>query len=67
MTTEKGLYAQVVVIYRKDLDNYKKDNPKRYNLQGQSARSKLWIYLIHEWLEENFSTHEPEFYKKVIK
>ena len=40
MATKQGLYSQVVMIRRKDLDNKKeKENTKKYNFQGQSARS----------------------------
>ena len=41
----------------------KKDKTKKYNFQGQSARTKHWFYLDHEWLKENFMTREPDFYK----
>ena len=54
MATEQGLYAQVIMIHQKDLDNKKgKDKTKKYNFQGQSTRSKRWFDLDHEWLEES--------------
>ena len=60
MAMELGLYAQVVTICRKESENKKdKEKNKKYNLQGQSARSIRWFDLDHEWLEENFSTREP--------
>ena len=62
---EQGLYAQVVMIRRKDLDHKKeKDKAKQYNLPGQSARSIRWFNLDHEWLVETFRTHEQDFYLK---
>ena len=65
---EQGLYAQVVMICRKQSYN-KKGNEKtnKYNFPGQSAGSIRWFDLDHERLEENCSTHEPGFYKKFIK
>ena len=64
MSTEKGLYAQVVTIRQKDFDNKKeKEKTKKYNFQGQYARSICWFDLDSEWLEENFRTREPDFYK----
>ena len=41
------------------------ENTKRYDFQGQSARSRRWFDLDHEWLEENFMTREPGFYRPV--
>ena len=41
-------------------DNKKEqEKTKKYNFQGQSAGSKRWFDLDHEWLEEIFitSTH----------
>ena len=56
------------MIRQKDLDNKKlKEKRNKYNLQGKSAISKLWLDLDHEWIEEIFSTSEPEFYKNFIK
>ena len=53
MNMEQGLYAQVVMIRWKDLYNKKeKENTKKYNSQGKSARSKRWFDLDHEWSEE---------------
>ena len=68
MATKQGLNAQVFMIRRKDLDHKKeKENTNKYNFQGQSARSILWFDLDHEWLEETFSTSEPDFYENFIK
>ena len=68
MAIEQCLYAQVVMIHRKDPDNKKeKEKTKTYDFQGKSARSTRWFDLDHEWLEENFRTREPDFYKKVYQ
>ena len=51
MAMEQGLYEQVVMIRRNNLDNKKeKENTKKYKFQGQSARSKRWLDLDHECL-----------------
>ena len=48
---EQELYSQVVMILRKDSENKKEEeNPKKYNFQGQPARSRRWLDLDHEWL-----------------
>ena len=68
MATEQGLNAQVVMICRKYLDNKReKENTKKYNVQGQSARSIRWFDPDHERLEESFSTREPDLYINFIK
>ena len=49
MDMEQGLYAQVVMIRRKESDNKKGiENIKKHNFQGQSARSGRWFDLDHE-------------------
>ena len=35
--------------------------------QGQSVRSKHWFDIDIKWFEENFSTIEPQFYKKLFQ
>ena len=41
----------VVMIPRKDLEKKKeKENTKKYHFQVQSARSKRWFDIHHEWL-----------------
>ena len=43
-----GLYAQVVVIRRRESDDKKeKDKTKKYNFQGQSTRKKTCFDLDH--------------------
>ena len=68
MALDHWLYAQVVMIHRRELDDIKeKDKTKIYNFQGKSARKKHWFNIYHEWLKENFMTREPDFYKKCTK
>ena len=68
MAIKLRLYAQVVMIIQKDFDNKKGElKYQYYNFQGKSARPRLWFDIDHEWLEENFVTREPNFYKKFIK
>ena len=46
---EQGLYAYVVMICRKKLDNKKeRENTKKYNFHGQSTRSRRWFDLDNE-------------------
>ena len=53
MSLENGLYAQVVMIRRRELyDKKEKYKTKTYNFQGQSARKKHWFDLDHEWLKK---------------
>ena len=56
------MYENLVIIFQKESDN-KKENTKKYNLQGESAISIRWFNLDPEWSEENFTTHEPDFYE----
>ena len=55
------------MICQNDLDNNKeKGKTNKYNFQGQFARSILWLDIDLEWLEEKFSTHELDFYFKIL-
>ena len=70
MGTEQGLYAQVVKLCWKDLkstaaNKNKKDN--KFNFQGQSTISHRWFDIGLDWIEVNFSTREPDFYKIFFK
>ena len=70
MAIEQGLYAQVVMLLRKDLLFDAADKNKteyKFKLQGQSARSQLWFDLDLDWIDINFSTREPYFYKKLFQ
>ena len=58
----------MVTIRQKDLDNkIENENTKKYQFQGQYARSTRWFDLDHEWLEEKFYTSEPGFYINLYK
>ena len=51
------------MVCRRDLDDKKEnDKTKIFNFQVQSARTKHWFDIDHEWLKGNFMTHEPDFY-----
>ena len=39
----------------------------KYLFQGQSARSKNWFNLHIEWIKENISTREHQFYKRLFQ
>ena len=68
--TEKGLNAQVVVLcknYLKITEANTNKNEDKLKIQGQSARSQGWFDLDFDWIEENFSTREPELYKKIFQ
>ena len=70
MAMEQSLYAQVVKLCRKDLKfvaAYKNKNEAKFKFQGQSARSKWWFHIDLDWIEVNFSTREPNFYKKLFQ
>ena len=64
---EQSLYAQVVKIRRKDLQFVAADknkNEAKFRFQGQSAISNIWFDLNLDQIDINFSTLEPDFYKK---
>ena len=67
---EQILYAQVVKLCSKDLKCFSADrnnNEAIFKFQGQSARSQLWFDLDLDWIEINFSTREPDLYKKLFQ
>ena len=67
---EQGLYAQVFKLSRKDLNFFATDknkNEAKFKFQGQSARSQLWFDIDLDWIEVNFSTREPDLYKKLFQ
>ena len=67
---EKSLYAQVIRFWRKELKFDAADenkNESKFIFQGQSARLQLWFYFDLDWIDINFSTHEPDFYKKLFQ
>ena len=66
MATEKGLYAKVVNIIRKDLKFFAANNNKneaKFKFQGQSTRSQCWFDLDFDFIEVNFSTREHDLYE----
>ena len=68
MALEQGLYAQVIMILRRELDDIKeKYKTTKFNLEGQSAKTKHWFDLDHEGLKDNFMTREPDFYKRLYQ
>ena len=70
MVTERSLYSQVIIVRRKDLIFFvtdKKKNEAKFKFQRISARSKLWFDLDLDWIEINFITFEPDFYKEFFK
>ena len=67
IATEQGLYAQVVKLRQKDLKFIAENKNKieaKFKFQGQSARSQRWFDLEFDWIDVDFRTHEPDFYKK---
>ena len=70
MAMEQSLYAQVVKLCHKDskfVATYKNKNEAKFKFQGQSERSQLWFDIDLDWIEINFSTREPDFYKKLFQ
>ena len=66
---EQGLYAQVFKLCRNDMKFVaadKNNNEAKFNFQGQSTRSQRWFYLDLDWIKVNFSTSEPDLYKKLF-
>ena len=58
------------MFWRKDLKfdaADKNKNESKFKFQGQSARLKLWFDLDLDWIDMNFSTCEPDFYKKLFQ
>ena len=67
---KQSLYAQVVMFWRKDLKfdaADKNKNESKFKFQGQYPRSQLWFDLDLDWIDMNFSTREPSFYKKLFR
>ena len=68
MALENGLYAQVNMIRRRESDDKKKKyKTNKYSFQGQSAITKHWFDLDHEWSKGNFIIRDPYFYKNYNK
>ena len=45
----------------------KNKNEAKFKFQSQSARSQRCFDLDCDWIEVNFSTHDPDFYKKLFQ
>ena len=70
MATEQSLYTQVVKLRRNYLKIVAIDKNKskaKFKFQGLSARSKLLFDLDLDWIEINFITSEPDFYKNFFQ
>ena len=65
MATEQGLYAQVIMLHRKDL-NTAEENKNKTRINS-SSRLSLPDQLDFNWIRENFSTHEPYLYNKIFQ
>ena len=42
-------------------------NEAKFKFQGQYARSQRWFDLGFDYIEVNFSTREPDLYKKLVQ
>ena len=70
MSMEQLLYAQVIMLLWWDLKFVWTDkikNEDKFKFQGKSAISQRWFDLGFGWIEVNFSTREPDFYKKLFQ
>ena len=70
MTTEQGLYAQVVKLSRNGLKfiaEHKDKNEAKFKFQGQSAISQRCFDLYFDLIEVNFSMCDPNLYKKLFQ
>ena len=64
MDLEQGLYAQVVITRRRNLEDIKeKYKTKKLTYKDNQQEQKNWFGLDDEWMKEIFMTHEPDFYK----
>ena len=70
MTTEKGLYTQVVKTCQKYLKFISENNNKnesKFKFQGLSERPQCCFDLDFDCTEVNFITREPYLYKKLFQ
>ena len=68
MAMEQRLYAQVIMLRWKYLKFVATDKGKKeakFKFQGQLKRSQHWFDIDFDWIGVNFSTREPDFYKKL--
>ena len=45
----------------------KNRNGDKFRFQGQYARPQRWFDLGFDWIEVNFSTCEPDLYRKIFQ
>ena len=70
MAMKQELYAQVVMLspkYQQITEVNKIENKYTFNFHGHSTRSQRWLYIGFYWIERNFSTREPDFYKEIFQ
>ena len=70
MAMEQSVYAQIINFCHDNLlfDTANKNKTEsKFKFQGQSTRSQLWFDLDLDWIDINFSTREPDFYKKLLQ
>ena len=70
MATEQELYAQVVMIPRNYLNidkAIKNKNEVTFKFKGGSAKSQRWFDPDFDYIEETFSTREPDLYRKIFQ
>ena len=66
MALAEGLYAQVVLISRRNLnDFFFKIRQNKLTSKENQQEPKNWFDLDHEWLKEYCMTREPDFYKTI--
>ena len=41
------------------------ESEPQYHFQGQSSGSQHWFYIDTDWVEDNFMTREPDFFKSL--
>ena len=64
------MYAKALKLRRKYLKfvaTYRGGNEAKFKFQCQSTRSQRWFDIDLDWIEVNFSTREPDFYKKLFQ
>ena len=70
MAIEKNYMHRLSCFWRKDLKfdaADKNKNKSKFKFLCQSGRSRLWFDLDLDWIDMNFSTHEPISIRKSFK
>ena len=60
----------MVKLRQKDLKSTAANNninEYKFKFQGQSEISQRWFDLEFDWIEVNFSTRKPDFYRKLFQ